>query len=90
VELANITQGQITIPAEISKRLGVKDGDTVVFIEENGRIVVENSIRIVLKCVQNAFLGEAERLGLKDERDVSSIIKEIRREKRAKTNADHA
>jgi len=79
MELAKITlRGQITIPVEIRKKLGVKDGDKVVFIEENGRIVMENSVRLALKDAQNAFLGEAERLGLKDERDVVAMVKEVR------------
>jgi AbrB family looped-hinge helix DNA binding protein len=78
MELAKITlRGQITIPVAIRKKLGLKDGDKVVFIEENGRIVVENSIRVALKDVQDTFQGEAERLGLKDEQDVVPIAKEI-------------
>jgi AbrB family looped-hinge helix DNA binding protein len=90
MELAKITlRGQITIPVEIRKKLGVKDGDKVAFIEENGRIVMENSVRLALKDVQDAFLGEAERLGLKDERDVAAMVKEVRKEKRV-TNAGHA
>jgi AbrB family looped-hinge helix DNA binding protein len=90
MELAKITlRGQITIPVEIRKKLGVKDGDKVVFIEENGRIVMENSVRVALKDVQNAFLGEAERVGLKDERDVVAMVKEVRQKKRV-ANAGHA
>jgi len=91
MELAKITlRGQITIPVEIRRKLGVKDGDKVIFIEENGRIVMENSVRIALKEVQEAFQGEAERVGLKNERDVVTMIKESRREKRKLTNAGHA
>ena len=91
MELAKITlRGQITIPVEIRKKLGVKDGDKVVFIEENGRIVMENSVRIALKTVQDAFRGEAERAGLKDEQDVVTMIKELRQKKRVKVNAGHA
>ena len=91
MELAKITvRGQITIPVEIRKKLGVKDGDKVVFLEENGRIVMENSVRIALKEVQEAFRGEAERVGLKNERDVVSMIKEVRQEKRVNANAGHA
>jgi len=90
MELAKITlRGQITIPVEIRKKLGVKDGDKVIFIEENGRIVMENSVRVALKDVQDAFLGEADRLGLKDERDVVAMVKGVRKEKRV-TNAGHA
>ena len=90
MELAKITlRGQITIPVEIRKKLGVKDGDKVVFIEENGRIIMENSVRIALRDVQDAFRGEAERIGLKDDRDVVKIVKEVRKEKRV-VNASHA
>jgi AbrB family looped-hinge helix DNA binding protein len=91
MELAKITlRGQITIPVEIRKKLGVKDGDKVVFLEENGRIVMENSVRVALKDVQAAFKGEAARVGLKDDRDVVTMIKELRRKKRGRANAGHA
>ena len=44
MELAKITsKGQITIPKEIRKKLGVKDGDKVLFVEEEGRIIMMNS-----------------------------------------------
>ncbi len=91
MELAKITlRGQITIPVGIRKKLGVKDGDKVVFIEDDrGRIVIENSVNIALKEVQEAFRGEAERVGLKTEQDVVTMIKEIRREKRS-GDASHA
>jgi len=80
MELAKITaRGQITIPVEIRKKLGVKDGDKVIFIEENGRIIVENAAMIALRNAQNAFAGEAERLGLKNEQDVVNTVKEVRR-----------
>jgi len=83
MELARITlRGQITIPAEIRRKLGVMDGDKVVFMEENGRIVMENSVRVALREVQDAFHGEAERAGLKDEQDVVEMVRELRREKR--------
>ena len=91
MELAKITlRGQITIPIEIRKKLGVKDGDKVVFIEENGRVIMENSVRVALKEVQNAFQGEAKRLGLKNDNDVVAMIKEVRRKRQAKTNAGNA
>ena len=90
MELAKITlRGQITIPVGIRRKLGVKDGDKLVFIEENGRIVIENSVKVALRDVQEAFQGEAERLGLKDEQDVVAMVKEVRKEKRG-IHAGHA
>ena len=88
MELAKITmRGQITIPIEIRKKLGVKDGDKVIFVEENGRIIMENAAMIALKNAQDAFVGEAERLGLKNEQDVVDMVKEVRREAWEESNA---
>ncbi|KRQ86699.1 putative regulator PrlF [Caloramator mitchellensis] len=82
MEIAKITaKGQITIPIHIRKKLNLKDGDKVVFIEENGRIVMENSTKVALRAVQDAFVGEAERLGLKTEDDVVDLVKQFRKEK---------
>jgi len=81
MELAKITmRGQITIPVEIRKKLGVKDGDKVIFMEENGRIIMENAAMISLREAQAAFAGEADRMGLKTEQDVVDMVKEVRRE----------
>ena len=88
MELAKITmRGQITIPIEIRKKLGVKDGDKVIFVEENGRIIMENAAMIALKNAQDAFAGEAERLGLKNEQDVVDMVKDVRREVWEESNA---
>lgn len=67
MELAKITtKGQITIPIHIRKKLNLKDGDKVIFIEENGRVVMENSTKVALREVQDAFSGEAERVGFRN------------------------
>jgi len=80
MELAKITtRGQITLPLEIRKRLKVGEGDKVVFYEDNGRIVVENAARLAFALVREDFKGEAERLGLQDEKDVVALVKDVRR-----------
>ena len=39
MELAKVTsKGQITIPIEIRKKLGIKNGDKILFVEESGRV----------------------------------------------------
>lgn len=82
MELAKVTsKGQITIPLEIRKKLGVKEGDKVLFIEEQGRVIMVNSSMEALRKAQNAFAGEADRLGLKDEQDVVDLVSELRRER---------
>lgn len=86
MELAKVTvRGQITIPIAIRKKLNIKDGDKVIFLEEDGRIIMENSAMVALQEAQEAFKGEAERLGLKDDQDVVNLVKEVRKER----HADH-
>ena len=81
MELAKVTsKGQVTIPIEIRKKLGIKNGDKILFVEESGRIYMMNSSMDALLEAQKAFAGEAERLGLKDDDDVMAMIKEIREE----------
>ena len=76
MELAKVTsKGQVTIPVEIRKKLGIKNGDKVLFIEDAGRIYMMNSSMEALREAQMEFLGEAERLGLKNDDDVMEMIK---------------
>lgn len=83
MEVAKITsKGQITIPIDIRRRLGVKEGDKVLFVEEQGKIFMMNSSMEALRNAQTAFAGEADRLGLKDEQDVVDLIADLRRERR--------
>ena len=91
MELAKITmRGQITIPVGIRNRLGVKDGDKVIFIEENGRVIIENAAMVALQNAQESFAGEAERLGIRTEQDVVDLVKEVRRKVWEERHADHA
>ena len=39
-----------------------------------------NSTLMALKEAQDAFQGEAERVGLKDEQDVVDMVRQMRRE----------
>lgn len=85
MELAKVTsKGQITIPIEIRKKLGIKEGSKVLFLEEAGRIYLANSSMEALREAQAAFAGEADRLGLETEEDVMAMVKELRRERTVK------
>ena len=85
MELAKVTsKGQITIPIEIRRKLGIKEGSKVLFLEEAGRIYLANSSMEALREAQLAFMGEAERVGLKNEEDVVSMIKKLREERTVK------
>jgi len=79
MEIAKITtRGQITLPIGIRRKLGVREGDKVVFIEDQGRIVVVNAAKIAFENLRTGFAGEAERLGLYDEKDVVALVDEVR------------
>jgi len=83
VELATITtRGQITLPIAVRKKLNVREGGKVIFLEENGRVVIENAGMIALKEAQEGMRGVAESLGIKDEQDVIDMLKEVRQKKR--------
>lgn len=84
MELARMmSKGQVTIPLSIMKKLNLKEGDKIIFVEKEGNIVIENSSRAALRKIQSSFECEAERLGLETEEDVVSLVKEIRRETQA-------
>ena len=64
----------------IRKKLGIKNGDKILFVEESGRIYMMNSSMDAFREAQRAFAGEAERVGLQDDDDVMAMIKELREE----------
>ena len=81
MELAKVTsKGQVTIPIEIRKKLGLKSGDKILFMEDSGKIYMINSSMNALREAQKAFAGEASRLGLENDEDVMAMIKELRQE----------
>lgn len=83
MELAKVTtKGQITIPKSIREILDLKEGSKVIFIRKGKDIVIQNSAMLALEKIQNAFEGEAERLGLETEEDVVKMIKEFRKNRK--------
>lgn len=83
MELAKVTsKGQITIPVEIRRKLGIKNGDKILFMEEGGKVYMMNSSMDAFYEAQRAFAGEAERVGLRNDEDVVAIIEELRKEGR--------
>ena len=83
MEITKITsKGQVTIPVDIRRKLGVKMGDKILFVEEAGRVYILNASMEVIRKAQAAFAGEAQRVGLNDESDVVAMIKELRRERK--------
>jgi len=83
MEVAKISsKGQITIPVSVRNKLKLKAGDKIVIFEENGRFYFENSAMLAFKRAENAFAGEAENVGFKNEEEMQDYMKEIRKEVR--------
>ncbi len=83
MELAKVTtKGQVTIPKSIRELLNLKEGSKIIFIQKGKDIVIQNSAMLALEKIQNAFDGEAERLGLETEEDVAQMIKEFRKNRK--------
>ncbi|MDO4392617.1 MAG: AbrB/MazE/SpoVT family DNA-binding domain-containing protein [Clostridium sp.] len=83
MELAKVTtKGQITIPKAIRELLDLKEGSKIIFIQKGKDVIIKNSSMLALEKIQDAFEGEAERLGLKTEEDVVKMIKKSRKERK--------
>ena len=71
--------GQITVPVEVRRQLGLKSGDKVLFFQkQTGEIVISNASAAALRKAQAAFAGAAEALGVADEEDVQALVDEVR------------
>ena len=71
--------GQIKVPVEVRRQLGLKSGDKVLFFQkQNGEIVISNASAAALRKAQAAFAGAAEALGVADEEDVQALVDEVR------------
>lgn len=57
MNLAKISSnGQITVPVEIRRKLNIKEGDKIIFLENaNGDIILQNSSRVAIREAQAAL-----------------------------------
>lgn len=80
MNLAKVSaNGQVTVPIEIRRKLKLKEGDKILFIErENGEIVINNASATAILKAQKAFEGVAEKSGVQDEEEVRALIDEVR------------
>ena len=80
MNLAKISvNGQITVPVEIRRKLGLKSGDKILFLQnQNGEIVISNASSAAVRKAQAAFAGAAEALGVTSEDDIQVLVDEVR------------
>ena len=80
MNLAKISaNGQITVPVEIGRRLGLKPGDKILFLQnQDGEIVLSNASAAAVRKAQIAFSGAAEVMGVSGEDDIQALVDEVR------------
>lgn len=80
MNLAKISaNGQITVPIEIRRLLGLKSGDKVLFFQkQDGEIVMSNASSQAIRKAQAAFAGAAEAMGVHGEDDIQALVDEVR------------
>lgn len=83
MNLAKVSaNGQITLPVEIRRLLGLKCGDKVLFFQkQDGEVVLSNASNQAIQAIldaQAALAGVAEELGLSGEEDVQALVDEVR------------
>ena len=80
MNLAKISSnGQITVPAEIRRLLGLKSGDKILFLEKpSGEVTVSNASIQAIHNAQAAFSGAANAIGVSDDSDVQDLIDKLR------------
>ena len=80
MNLAKISaNGQITVPVEVRRQLGLKSGDKLLFLQkQNGEIIVSNASATAIRKAQTAFKGVAEEMGINSEDDIQDLVNEVR------------
>ncbi len=75
-----MAKGQVTIPKDVRKVLGVTSGDRISFIVEGNTVRIVNSAIYAMQVLQKEMEGEAERAALTSDEDVMALVKELRNE----------
>lgn len=76
-----MAKGQVTIPADVRKALGVAEGDRVSFVVDGNNVRLVNAAVFALQLLQGELKGEAERTNLDSDDEIDKLVKEIRSER---------
>ena len=73
-----MAKGQVTIPKDIRKVLGVASGDRITFVVEGNTVRIVNSAVYAMHILQKEMVGEAERADLSSDDEVMALVKKTR------------
>lgn len=75
MNLAKVSaNGQVTVPVEIRRKLHLKEGDKLLFIEQDVEILIRNASDTAIVWAQEAFAGTAKDFGVADHADVQGLV----------------
>ena len=72
------SKGQVTIPVDIRRKLGLKEGDKVIFLEKGSDVILINSNRLAFAEFQKEMMGEGK-TGVGSEQDVVDLVRRRRK-----------
>jgi AbrB family looped-hinge helix DNA binding protein len=75
-----MSKGQITLPIDIRRDMGLKTGDRVALIYEEGRVIMMNPAVFAMETLQREMSGEWEKAGIRSESDIDNLVREVRAE----------
>ena len=75
-----MSKGQVTIPKDVRKILGISSGDRITFVVENGNVRLINSAVYAMQLLQAQMANEAENTVLTSDEAVMDLVKEVRAE----------
>lgn len=75
-----MSKGQITLPVDMRKKMGLTTGDRVALIYENNRVILMNLAIYAMEALQKEMEGEFEKAGIHGEEDIMEIVREVRAE----------
>ncbi|GBR72580.1 transcriptional regulator AbrB family [Candidatus Termititenax aidoneus] len=70
--------GQVTVPVEIRRKLHIKDGDKLLFIECSNGIMINNASAVAVVQAQDVFSGAAKDFDVQTEEEVQGLIDDLR------------
>ena len=74
MNLARVSSnGQITVPIEIRRKLAIREGDKIVFFEKNGEIIIKNSSLLAIRETQ----AELDGINISEE-DILNDVMDLR------------
>jgi antitoxin PrlF len=73
-----MSKGQITLPVDIRRKLGLSTGDKVTFVCQDDKVVLMNSALYAMRILQENMKDEAEKVGIKSEKDINALVAEVR------------